>query len=104
MFIPVFLFGLLAGIAYGSFDRVIRHRELAVAVLTVIFWLALYLFERSSANMLGYLFSLIAYLGIPATLLDSFLLTRVRSPYDGADAIFGVEDVAESVQVLDHLR
>jgi hypothetical protein len=41
MFIPVFVYGLLMGLAYRWFLRVIYHRELAVALVTVVFWLSL---------------------------------------------------------------
>src|SRR3954467_2301169 len=62
MFVPIFGFGWLMGVAYGWFERTIRHRELSVAVLTVIFWLSLYLFERSSANIIGFALSYMVYL------------------------------------------
>jgi hypothetical protein len=74
MFMPPAVFGLLMGVAYASFVKFIRHRELAVATVTVIFWLSLYLFERSTANMIGYAMSLIIYLGLPAILLDRLLV------------------------------
>jgi hypothetical protein len=80
MFVPVLLFGVVLGGLYAWFLRTIWHRELAVAVVIVVFWLSLYLFERSWANMLGMSASLIVYLGFPITLLDWVLVTRrVRS-------------------------
>jgi ABC-type proline/glycine betaine transport system permease subunit len=86
MFLPPAIFGLLMGMAYAWFVRRIRYRELAVATVTVIFWLGLYLFERSTANMIGYAMSLIIYLGLPAVLLDKLLTAkstprRTVSPY-----------------------
>ena len=51
------------GMAYHGLLRLIRHHELAIASVTVIFWLSLYLFERSWANMLGLSLTLIVYLG-----------------------------------------
>ena len=86
MFAPVFAYGLLMGIAYHGLLRAIRLRELAIAAVTVIFWLSLYLFERSWANMLGLSLTLIAYLGGATLLLDRFLLRRPRGRHRGAAA------------------
>jgi hypothetical protein len=47
MFLPVLIYGLAMGAAYQVWLTVIRHRELAVSLVTVIFWLSLYVFERS---------------------------------------------------------
>src|SRR5262249_28476619 len=76
MFLPVFAFGVLVGAAYALFRSVIWHRELFVAFGTVAFWLSVYLFERSSATMLGTTMSLMVDLGPPVVLLDRFLLVR----------------------------
>ena len=51
-------------------------RELAVAVTTVMFWLALYLFERSWAKTLGGTVTLMLYLGGLVYLIDQWLLMR----------------------------
>ena len=80
MFVPVLAFGLLMGTAYHGLLRVIRHRELAVGAVTVIFWLSLYLFERSWINMLGLSLTLIAYLGGVTLLVDRYLLSRRAAP------------------------
>ena len=79
MFVPVFAYGLLMGMAYHGLLRAIRLRELAIAAVTVIFWLSLYLYERSWANMLGLSLTLIAYLGGATFLIDRFLLWRRAS-------------------------
>ena len=79
MFVPIFLYGLAMGAMYAFFLRVIWHRELAVAVVLVVFWAALFLFERSWDNTLGNAMSLIVYLGLPLTLLDRFLSRRSRT-------------------------
>jgi hypothetical protein len=42
----------------------------------VVFWLSLYLFERSWANMLGLSLTLLAYLGAATLLLDRLVLER----------------------------
>jgi len=76
MFLPVFAFGLLVGGAYALFRTLIWHRDIFVAFATVVFWLAVYLFERSWATMLGQALSFFIYLGPPVVLLDRFLLMR----------------------------
>jgi hypothetical protein len=78
MFLPIFLYAVLMGMAYRWLESLIRHRELAVGVVTVIFWLSLYLFERSWVKMLGLSVTLILYLGAATFLLDRFLLWRLR--------------------------
>jgi hypothetical protein len=76
MFIPPVLFGIFCGIAYGWMQRMIHHRELSAATITVIFWITLYLFERSWANTLGESFGLLVYLGAPIVLMDRLLYRR----------------------------
>jgi hypothetical protein len=53
MYVPIFAFGLFAGVSYRMICRLLYHRELAVAVTTVVFWSSLYLFERSWDRILG---------------------------------------------------
>jgi hypothetical protein len=76
MFLPVFVYGLLMGLAYRFVARTIRHRELLVAYSTVTFWFALYLFERSWVMTLGETVGLLVYVGVPVVLLDRMLLDR----------------------------
>ena len=76
MFAPVFAFGVLVGFAYAVFRGLIWHRDIFVAFATVVFWLTVYLFERSWATMLGQAMSFFVYLGPPVVLLDRFLLMR----------------------------
>lgn len=86
MFLPVLAYGFLMGMAYRGLLRLIRHPELAIASVTVIFWLSLYLFERSWANMLGLSLTLIVYLGGVTFLVDRLLRSRavtVRAPARG---------------------
>jgi len=73
MFLPVLAYGLLMGTAYQWLFRLIRRRELASAAAVAIFWMALYLFERSWINMLGLSVTLFGYLGGGVFLLDRFL-------------------------------
>jgi hypothetical protein len=76
MFVPIIIFGFLIGAAYQTWMSVIHHRELAIAVTTVIFWLSLYLFERSWAKTLGLTITLMVYLGGFVYLIDQWLLMR----------------------------
>jgi hypothetical protein len=76
MFMPPLLFGVLCGVAYGWMQRTMHHRELAAGTITVIFWITLYLFERSWANTLGESIGLFVYLGAPIVLMDRLLYRR----------------------------
>ena len=80
MFIPIFGFGMLMGMVYAWLLNAIRFRELGVALVTVIFWLSLYLFERSWANTLGYALSMVAYLGVPLVILDRLFFSGPPVP------------------------
>ena len=61
MFLPVLLWGIILGVGYQALLRLIYHRELAVAVVTVIFWLSLHLFERSWTKTFGTFATLMVY-------------------------------------------
>jgi hypothetical protein len=76
MFIPALVYGFLLGVLFQMWLSVVHHRELAVAVTTVVFWLALYLFERSWAKTLGGTVTLMVYLGGCVYLIDQWLLMR----------------------------
>ncbi|PYR73742.1 MAG: hypothetical protein DMF87_24790, partial [Acidobacteria bacterium] len=76
MFLPVIIFGLLVGVTFQMWLSVIQHRDLAIALNTVTYWLALYLFERSWAKMLGLTITLMVYLGGLVYLVDQWLLMR----------------------------
>jgi hypothetical protein len=76
MFVPALVWGFLLGVTFQVWMSIIRHRELAVAVTTVMFWLALYLFERSWAKTLGGTVTLMVYLGGLVYLIDQWLLMR----------------------------
>ena len=57
-----------------------------IALLTVIFWLSLYLFERSWAKMVGDALTMLVYLGGSTLILDRALAsrferTRPRGPH-----------------------
>ena len=76
MFAPVLVFGLFCGAMYQWFLRVIQHRELAISLVTVVFWLTLYLFERSTVRTLGMGITMMVYLGGLGFLIDRWLLMR----------------------------
>jgi len=73
MFLPVLVYGLFVGLAFQFLASRLSHEELRVALLTVVFWLTLYLFERSWVKTLGLAGTLLIYLGLPALLLDQYL-------------------------------
>jgi hypothetical protein len=78
MFVPVLVFGVLMGIAYEWLLRAIAHRELAISLVTCIFWLNLYLFERSWARMLGLTLTMLVYVGAVSWLIDRWLMIGVE--------------------------
>lgn len=78
MFLPVFVYGFLMGMAYHFWLRIVRRRDLAVGLATVMFWLALYIFERSWVKTLGLTVTMMVYLGGPTILLDRLLLGSRR--------------------------
>lgn len=86
MFIPPLVFGVLMGGAYLWFLRVINFRELGITLVTCVFWLNLYSFERSWARLLGLAFTMMAYLGGVVFLVDRWLVLRAeeRAEQDAA--------------------
>lgn len=76
MFLPVLVYGFLIGMAYHWWLGAIRHRDLAVGLATVMFWLCLYIFERSWVKTLGLTVTMMVYLGGATLLLDRILLWR----------------------------
>jgi hypothetical protein len=82
MFLPSLVFGALMGAGYIWFLRNIRHRELAIALVTCVFWLNLYTIERSWARQLGLTLTMMAYLGATVFLVDRWLLMREQIETD----------------------
>ncbi len=70
MFLPSLVYGFCMGILYRAVYHVMYHRELAVALVSVVFWLSLHLFERSWIKTLGLTLTLVIYLGAVIWLLD----------------------------------
>jgi hypothetical protein len=73
MFVPVLVFGFVMGLAYQTLSAKIRHDDLRSGLLAVIFWLGLYLFERSWVKTIGESGTMFVYLAIPALLLDYYI-------------------------------
>lgn len=87
MFVPMVIFGAILGAAYSALQRALRHESLRIAVVTVIFWLSLYLFERSWANFIGNALTMIFYVGVVAVVVDRFLPIQIDSA-DGREGAF----------------
>jgi hypothetical protein len=81
MFVPVFVWGTFMGICYAGMFKYFRHRDIAVAVTTVICWLTLYLFERSWAKTIGLGGTLMIYVGTISFVLDRLWFEKFRSVY-----------------------
>jgi len=75
-FLPTFLFGLLAGNLFVWFLRAIAHRELAVSTVTSLFWLNMYLFEKSWSKTLGDILTMSVYVGGLVFMIDRWILMR----------------------------
>ncbi len=77
MFVPVLLYGAFLGLAFSFFTRMLTVSELRIGLTTMIFWLSLYLFERSWVKTLGLACTLMLYLGAPAIILDRYISRRL---------------------------
>jgi len=80
LLVPMVLFGIAIGAIYGGFQRTLRFAEFRIPTIVVVFWLSLYLYERSWANMMGYSLTLFVYVGLVALLLDRIILIRFEAP------------------------
>ena len=79
MFIPVFVWALFLGMSYHFLFYLIRHNELRVPLLVVVFWMSLSQFERSWAKTMGLTGTLLIYLGGFTYLVDRWLIQRYVS-------------------------
>jgi hypothetical protein len=84
MFLPALVFGLAMGAFHRGLLRTLRHRDVAIPLLTVIFWLGLYLFERSWIKTLGMTVTMTVYLGGFGFLLDRYLTLREERAFERA--------------------
>lgn len=78
MFLPMLVWGAFVGASYRAVQVLIRHREVAVPVLTVVFWLCVYLFERSWAKTMGLTGTMLIYVGGVAFIVDRLLFIEAR--------------------------
>ena len=78
MFVPMFLYGLAAGAVHRKLRRSIRHPELRTAVMVVLFWLSLYLFEVSWVIMIGWAVTRFIILGAGTVVFDRYLMRRFK--------------------------
>jgi hypothetical protein len=86
MFIPVFAYGLLMGLALRFLQRNLESREIDVAATCAIFWPALYLYERSWTRTLGMSFMALIVVGGGAVVVDRVLHWRRSMTRGPADA------------------
>ena len=93
MFAPVLIFGCLMGAAFAFLTRRIRIADFGVPLITVVFWLSLYLFERSWAKLLGDTATMFLYLGGIIVILEQLvrsgrLKTVTQSNAAGARRVY----------------
>ena len=83
MFLPVFLYALVMGMAFRWLELRLRSREISVGALTAICWGSLYLFERSWVRTIGLALTALIVLGGVALFVDGTvarLLARRAMP------------------------
>jgi hypothetical protein len=97
MFVPVLLFAIIMGAAYRFLLRMLVHREISVAVVTVIFWMSLYAANKSWAKLIGLSLTLLVYLGGFTFLIDRYLASS-------ADAMDELQRTAAAVAEVDRAR
>jgi hypothetical protein len=85
MFLPSLAWGCFLGLAFGWLATRIQTRELRVGLLMVVFWIALYLFERSWAKTMGASGTLLIYLGVPVLLFDRILYRKAHEQLHHVD-------------------
>lgn len=79
MFIPVFIYGLLVGIAYSWFSKRINNRELLAIFLLIFCWFSLYQFERSWVKTVGLAGTLIMYIGGLTIIVDMLIKRKMKA-------------------------
>jgi hypothetical protein len=93
MFVPMLIWATFIGAACAWIARQYKHRDLAIAITTVIGWMSLYLFERSWVKTIGLGGTLLIYAGGLCYILDRLWFEKFRNLYfdgglepDGEDA------------------
>jgi hypothetical protein len=95
MFLPVFVYAFFMGMAYRFLLRVLVHREISVAVVTVIFWMTLYAANKSWPKMLGLSVTMLVYLGGFTFVIDRYLASS-------AEALDELEAAGGGAAAADH--
>jgi hypothetical protein len=80
MFVPIFLYALLMGMAHRWLTALIRDRELAVAATTALMWTALFLFERSWIKTIGASGTLLLMMSLGGYAVDRLISSRAPAP------------------------
>ncbi len=94
MFVPMGIWAMFIGIACALIFREYHHRDIAVSIVTVIGWFALYLFERSWTKTIGYGGSLLIYAGGLCYLLDRLWFEKFKNLYAGVVDDGQIDDAA----------
>jgi uncharacterized membrane protein len=81
MFLPMFIWATFIGAACALIAREYKHRDLAIAMVTVIGWMSVYLFERSWAKTIGLGGTLLIYAGGLCYILDRLWFEKFRNLY-----------------------
>ena len=106
MFVPSFIWALFIGVACSLIFREYHHRDMAVAVVTVIGWFSLYLFERSWTKTFGFGGTLLIYAGGLCYILDRLWYEKFKNLYlGGLDAdgeVVGGVEVSDAMPI--HLQ
>ncbi len=84
MFVPPLVWGLFVGVCYAGLLRWVKHREMAISVVTMISWMSLYLFERSWAKTIGFSGTLLIYVGAVTFLFDRLWYEKFRATLPSA--------------------
>ena len=85
MFVPMLVWATFIGAACSFILREYKHRDLAVAVVTVIGWMSMYLFERSWTKTIGLGGTLLIYAGGLCYILDRLWFEKFRNMHGTAD-------------------
>lgn len=78
MLVPIFVYGLLLGLAYRWLNAHIRYDELRRGSTIVVFWATLSSYETSWIMMIGPALTILAVLGGSALLLERTLRASAR--------------------------
>ena len=89
MFLPMLVWATFISAACSFIAREYKHRDLAIAVVTVIGWMSMYLFERSWTKTIGLGGTLLIYAGGLCYILDRLWFEKFRNLYGTADVDAG---------------